>query len=224
MRRRHFILSLPCLAATRVWAQVTARRPKVGILSPGGPGTDATEDGRSLARFFTALNKLGYRDGHNLELVTRFAEGNPERLAGLAVELVQARPNVIYTWSAVGASAAARATNSIPVVVGLASERILTQLARNIARPAGNVTGFVVESRGQYEKCLELLQEILPSVRRVGVLLNPDNPTSQSFLDILEPIASRLGITLVRLESRGRKDIAEVLLGIRARGWMPFCS
>ncbi len=137
-----------------------------------------------------------------------------DRLPALAAELVRWRPDVIYTYTGGGADAVAEATKTIPIVVGVAGEPILLALAGNLSRPVGNVTGITLESVGQYEKCLELLKETAPRMVRVGVLVNPGNPAWQEYPAILKPAADRLGLVLVRAESRGSADIDRSLAAL----------
>ena len=119
-------------------------------------------------------SQVSRRTGVALEY--RFAEGVVERLPALAAELVRFRPDVIFTFTSVGADAAAGATSTIPIVVGPAGERTFDRLVGNFARPVGNVTGLTLDSLGQDQKCLQLLKELAPRSSRVVVLLNPDNP------------------------------------------------
>ena len=108
------------------------------------------------------------------------------------------RPDVIYTYTTVGANAAAAATKTIPIVVGPAGGITMARLAGNFARPVGNVTGLTLTSTGQDEKLLQLLKELAPRTMRVALLTNPDNPGYGRFLDDLRPAAKLLGITLNR--------------------------
>ena len=210
MRRWEFILSSLCLAVSDAWAQ-SPTKPKLAILSPGSPsGVDSASD-RGLAVFLKALRKLGYINGQDIELEFRYAEGHLDLLPALASELVNSRPNLIYTWTTPAAVAAAKATGEIPIVVGPAGERIMMELAGNLARPAGNVTGLTLTSSEQDEKCLELLKETAPLISRVGVLVNPANPSWQRYPDILSAAADKLGLALIRIESRGKVDINQTL-------------
>jgi putative ABC transport system substrate-binding protein len=164
--------------------------------------------------FLRAMQELGYAEGRNIRTEFRFAEDRLDRLPVLASELVAWRPNVIYTYTTGGARAAANATKSIPIVVGPAAEEVLLALAGNLAHPTGNVTGLTLQGFGQDEKCLQMLKELAPRASRIGVLLNPDNPMSTDYPEILNPAASRLGLVLVRVISRGPTDIDQTLARI----------
>jgi putative ABC transport system substrate-binding protein len=79
----------------------------------------------------------------------------------------------------------------------------------DFAHPAGNVTGMTLNNRQQHEKCLQLLKEAAPGIRRVGVLLNPLNPVWQTYPDVLAPAAHALGVSLVRIEARGEAELEQ---------------
>ncbi len=146
----------------------------------------------------------------------RFADDRLDRLPALAAELVAWRPDVIYTYTTGGARAAANATKTIPIVVGVAGEAVLLALAgNNLSRPVGNVTGITLESLGQQEKCLE---ETVPRASKVGVLLNPENPAWDEYPAILKPAADRLHLSLVRAVSRGATDIDRTLAQLDGKG------
>jgi putative ABC transport system substrate-binding protein len=128
MKRRNFLASLGTAPiATRATAQPA--RPLLVILSPTSPNNDAAM--RNVHRpFKEALFKLGYEPGRNIDIVERFAEGDENRLPALAAELVALRPQVLFTNTSYAAVVvAARATRSIPIVVGPAGEHVLRELA-----------------------------------------------------------------------------------------------
>jgi putative ABC transport system substrate-binding protein len=208
VKRRVFVLSCLCLAGIGLETRTrgATNLPRVAILSPDPAG------GRGGAfRFLEALRDLGYVNGRNIRLQSRFAENRLNLLPALAAELVEWRPDVIYTYNTAGAFAAARATSSIPIVAGPVIEQTMEQLAGNFAQPVANVTGFVSPATHEDEKCLQLLKEAAPGVSRVAVLLNPDNPAFRDYPATLSAAADQLGLVLVRVDSRGAVDIDRVL-------------
>jgi putative tryptophan/tyrosine transport system substrate-binding protein len=209
MRRRVFLVYGLCLAGIgpHARAQGAGDLPRVAILSPD----PATAGSDRLAAFLGTLRELGYVDGRNIRLDIRFAENHLDRLPALAAELVKAQPAVIYTYTTAGAFAAARATTSIPIVVGPAGEETMEQLAGNFAKPVANVTGFTLSAESQDEKCLQLLKEAAPDLSRIGVLLNPDNPFWHDTPIALNAATEQLGLVLIRVESRGAVDIDRTL-------------
>ena len=207
------IVSLAMTAC--VWAQQPVPLPKIGILSPGRLATAVCgSDAAGPVCFVEGLRALGYVDGRNVSLEYRFADGDYKRLPTLAAELVILRPDVIFTYTGVGADAAARATTTIPIVVGPAGEGTLTRLAVNFARPTGNVTGVTLNSSEQDQKCLQLLKEMAPRASRVVVLVNPDNSATRDYPGVLVPAATKLGVTLIRIDARGVSELPQAFAAI----------
>ena len=204
--RRDFITLLGGAAAWPLAARAQGDLPRVAILWP------ATTD--RLPIFLGRLRELGYVDGRNIRLDIRFAENRFDRLPALAAELVKARPAVIYTYSTPGAFAAAGATTSIPIVVAPTGTETMEQLAgKNFAKPVANVTGFTLDAGGEDEDrlCLQLLKEAAPGASRIAVVVNPDNPTWRDYPNVLNAAADRLGLVLIRVDSRGAVDIGPTL-------------
>jgi putative tryptophan/tyrosine transport system substrate-binding protein len=204
MRRREVVLGL-AISPLMVPAHAQERAPLMGILSP------ASQHGAEMSfvnqPFKRALADLGYTPGRNIEIIERFADGDERRLPTLAAELVSMQPRVLFTNTNAGAAAAAAATRTIPIVVGPAGEFVLYELAGgSLARPRTNVTGVVLTSPDIDAKCLSLLIEIAPAVRRIGILVNPRNPGQREYPAALIRVG-KLDATLVRLEAGGLADI-----------------
>jgi putative ABC transport system substrate-binding protein len=195
--------------------------PTVGILSPAGP-TAATSCGSgegNFGCFVDALRSLGYVPGRNINVVYRFADGAYERLPALAVELVSLRPDVIFTHTTPGAEAAAKATTTIPIVVGPAGEATMSRLAGdNLGRPRGNVTGFTLDNVDEYSKCLQLVKELDTRFSRVAVLVNPDNPAWRPYPAVLESVARQVSMTLIEVKVRNESDLSQAFAGIVTSG------
>lgn len=199
-------------------AQQAARLPKIGILAPGSAKDmvcDEASPASAAGCLLEGLSALGYVDGRNVVLKYRLADGDYRRLPSLAVELASLRPDVIYTHTSAGADAASKATTTIPIVVGPASEATLSRLVGNLARPEGNVTGVTLNINEQTGKCLQLLKELAPRTSRVALLLNPDNPGA--FSHVLGSAAEQLGITLIKIEVRDVGDLPQALVALTAK-------
>lgn len=212
---------LPAGLSAYGWTQAPVRVHKVGILSPGKQVDmfcNSNNQGMAAGCFADELKTLGYEEGRNVVFVYRFAEGTSDRLPALAAELVALRPDVIFTHTARGAEAAARATRTIPIVVGPAGEATLDQLAGNFARPSGNVTGVTLYSPELEQKCLQLLKEFAPRTSRVALVVNPDDPSWRNHPGVLAPGANLLGITLVRIDVRNASDLPKAFAAIIAAG------
>jgi putative ABC transport system substrate-binding protein len=208
VKRRVFLVCGLCLAGIgrEAMAQRSVGLPRLAILSP-----DSADSRDAAFLFLEALRDLGYEDGRNIRVQSRFAEKRLDWLPALAAELVEWRPDVIYTFNTAGAFAAAGSTSSIPIVAGPVGEQTMEQLASNFAQPVANVTGFVSPARHADEKLLQLLKEAAPNASRIAVLLNPDNPVWRNSPAALRAAADQLGLILTRVESRGAVDIDRVL-------------
>src|ERR1051325_873916 len=142
--------------------QATGKVPHIGYL-----------DFRSsdLKAFRQGLRDLGYVEGRNIAIEYRSAEGELDRLAELAVELVRLKVDVIVTNSGQGAIRAKKATNTIPIVMTGSADAVRQHIVASLARPGGNVTGLTSTTPDLAGKRLELLKQVFPGVSRVGVLV-----------------------------------------------------
>jgi putative ABC transport system substrate-binding protein len=188
MRRREFIT---LLGGATAWplaarAQQAERVRRVGVLCVRGP--------EPLGPFREALGDLGYVEGKNIQIEVRSAQGQDARLAELAAELVRSRVDVIVAVQTPAAHAAKNATRDIPIVV-MAGDPIATGLISNLARPDGNLTGLSATAAEAAAKSLELIAEIKPGARRVGVLGNADDQFMKPFFEQIQR-----GAPSVRLE------------------------
>jgi ABC-type uncharacterized transport system substrate-binding protein len=162
------VLLIEPLAAS---AQLPARVPRIGILSPA-PEAAASPGGTAVFDAFReALHQLGYVEGKSIALEFRLAGGKYERLQELAADLVRLPVDIIVTdgGDAV-ARAALDATRTIPIVMATVNEPVANGLVASIARPGGNITGFTLAYVELATKRLQLLKEMIPTVTRVGVL------------------------------------------------------
>ena len=217
MKRRTLIVGLGSLAALQsmpLTAQQTERRPIVAFLSPGPP--DYTDQPESVV--IRRLSELGDVNGKNIDIQFGFADRDYQRLPKLAADLVALNPAVIYTWTTPGSRAAVGATSTIPIVTGPVSAITMRALVADFAHPGGNVTGGHVSGKEEYGKCLQLLKEAVPSVSRVGVLTNPQNPVFNGYPEALADAARPLGIELVAGRSTGRADIDQAFADMASKG------
>jgi putative tryptophan/tyrosine transport system substrate-binding protein len=189
VRRREFITLIGGTAACpfAVHAQQGERMRRMGLL--------LVADAEPLGPFREALGRLGYFEGKNIEIEVRSAQGQDTRLPELAAELVRSRVDVIVAVQTPSAHAAKNATRDIPIVV-MAGDPIATGLISNLARPEGNLTGMSATAAEAATKSLELIREIIPGARRVGVLGNADDPFMIPFFEQIER-----GAPGVRLEA-----------------------
>jgi putative ABC transport system substrate-binding protein len=172
----------------------------LGSTSPSGYASQMTA-------FRGGLRDLGYVEGQNLVIEFRWAQGKYDRLPELAAELVRLKPDVLVTHGVPGTLAAKRATDTIPIVIGVVGEAIAIGAVEGLARPGGNVTGssfFVPELNA---KRLEVLKEAFPRLSRVGVLLKRDNAVNGHVLRAMEHTAQALKIQLQSFEARDPADL-----------------
>jgi putative ABC transport system substrate-binding protein len=185
---------LPLLAP----AQPRTKVARIGILWGGDtpfamPYIDA---GRR------ALGELGYVEGRDVVAEIRLGERKPGAVDALATDLVDRKVDVIIAAGDTAIFAARRATNTIPIVMIAAGDPVKAGLAASFARPGGNVTGMTFLTRELAGKRLEMLKEAVPSMSRVAVLWNPDNPGGSSDLQATRAAAENLKVTVQSFEAR----------------------
>jgi len=161
------------------------------------------------------LHDLGWIEGRTVAIEYRWAEGRSERFAAIAAEFVQRKVDVIVTSGGAGL-AAKQATSVIPIVFALANDPVGDGLVASLARPGGNVTGLSAQAPDLAGKRLELLREVLPSLRRLAIMANMGYPASVREIAEVEATARTLGIESARLEIRRAEDIAPVLEAIKS--------
>ena len=185
--------------------QPAATMPRIGFLGVANPTAWAPR----VDAFRAGLRDLGYVEGKNIVIEFRFAEGQYDRLLGLAAELVRLKVDVIVTHSAPGALAAkqATATNPIPVVMTNIGDPVGLGIVASLARPGGNITGDTFFVSELAAKRLEVLKDAIPRVRRVAILLNPDNPAMGQYVQAMEIAAKELNVTLLMFHARGPADL-----------------
>jgi putative tryptophan/tyrosine transport system substrate-binding protein len=207
MKRREFITLLGCTAI--VWpvaarAQQAERMKRIGVLM--GIANDAEGQAR-LASFLRGLQELGWTDGRNVQIETRWAAGKADAARTYAAELVELAPDVTLTATTVAFAAMQRATQSVPIVFVQVVEPVKSGLVSSLAHPNGNATGFTSFEYAIAGKWLATIKEIVPSVVRVAVVHSPDDPSSAGYLREGEALARVLGVELVPV---GAHNIAEV--------------
>jgi putative ABC transport system substrate-binding protein len=213
LKRREFMTLVGGVAAwpltTR--AQQSARMRRVGILM-AYPENDA--EGRArVATFLDGLREAGLTDGRNIKLDYRWGGNDVERLRALASDLVALAPDVLLAGSSPPVVALRRATTTIPIVFVLVSDPVGQGFVESLARPGANVTGFTNFEFSMIGKWVELLKEIAPATKRIGVIFNPETaPYTQRyqhpFDDAARAFATETVIAPVRNEGEIDSAIA----------------
>jgi putative tryptophan/tyrosine transport system substrate-binding protein len=166
-------------------------------------------DAGVFGAFRAGLRELGYVEGNNLIIEWRFADGKPERLAGLAAELVQLNVDVILTAASQPTAAAQKATKTLPIVIGSAGDPVASGFVQSLARPGGNITGVSENAVDIVTKLLEMLVRIRPRLALVAVLTNPDNPALAARLKVIQDAAQSIGVATLSVEARNAKEIGD---------------
>jgi putative ABC transport system substrate-binding protein len=193
-------------------AQPVGRTVTIGYLGNSSPALEAN----LVAAFREGLRQLGYVEGRNLIIKFAWAEGQQERHAALAGELVRLTPDVIVTAGTPGTLAAKQATPSIPIVTAIAGDAVATGLVASLAKPGGNVTGLSTLAPELDGKRFELLKEAVPKLSRVAVLRNPANPFTTIAWKAMQPAAESLGVKLQAVEASSPNDLDRALAQIKA--------
>ncbi|MGH8678752.1 MAG: ABC transporter substrate-binding protein, partial [Burkholderiales bacterium] len=160
----------------------------------------SNDRGRATSWAFSAfrdgMHDLGYVEGRNLTIDARWGEGSNERLAQLAVELVKSNPQLMVTQGGPATYPVVRAGATMPIVFGFSGDPVEGKLVESFARPGGNLTGVSFLQLELVGKRMELLKEIMPSLKRVAILANPQHPGEQSELHASQAAAKELGLAL----------------------------
>jgi putative tryptophan/tyrosine transport system substrate-binding protein len=180
-------------------AQQPAKVYRVGYLWP-----TRQEQGQSRVEMFKqAMREKGYVEGKNLVIEYRWADGNADRLPGLAADLVRLNVDVIVTGVNPGVVAAKQATSTIPIVMISGNDPVGSGLVVSLSRPGGNVTGLSMDTGEEnFGKRLELMKESSANLSRVAVLFNNTNAAHQLYLKNLQAPAQALKLTLLPVEYR----------------------
>ena len=232
MRRRKFITLLSGAVATwplAAHSQQATKIPQIGVLSLGrGDKSDASL--KTLDAFVLALRELGYTEGQNIAFDRRFADGDVNKLSGLAQELVEHRVDAIVAFATPAARAAKRATLAIPIIAIAMADPVEDELASSMARPGGNVTGTTFLGPELVSKRLQLLKEIVPGLSRVVVLWHPrayGERTMAGMLREIESAAQSLGTKLQLVPAANPADLSGAFAAMtteRADGLIAFPS
>jgi putative ABC transport system substrate-binding protein len=198
MKRRDFI-KLACVTGV-AWplaalAQKVEQLRRLGLLIPFPQNDPAAR--RFFDAFERGLQTLGWFEGKSIAYDVRYSEGTPERLPGLAADLVQAKVDVLVVHGAQSVEAARGATRTIPIVVTNVGDMLGGGYVASLARPGGNITGITLVATEQSTKRLQLLKELPVNITRVAALSNINVTGHQAQMKELRPAAPKLGIELL---------------------------
>jgi putative ABC transport system substrate-binding protein len=219
MKRRAFITllgggaaALPLMAR----AQRVQRQRQIGVLL-GLAESDAEGQAR-LGAFQQALQKLGWTDGENVQLVVRFTDGNPDRARTLAAELVALAPDLILTSGASTVGTMLQATRTVSIVFAGVADPVGAGFVDSLARPGGNATGFTSYEYSISGKWLDLLKEIAPEVKRVAVLRDPTVSAGTGLFGAIQTAAPSFGVELSPINVHDAAEIERAVTAFARSG------
>ena len=161
----------------------------------------------NAAEFLQGLGERGFVEGKNVALEYRWAEGQYDRLPAMAAELVARKVDLIAAFGPPPARAAKNATSTIPIVFEVGNDAVEAGLVESLARPGGNATGLSILFTQLTPKRLELLCELIPGARTIGLLVNPKSPTAAPSIKGAEEAAAAKGVKLLTLNASTENEI-----------------
>jgi putative tryptophan/tyrosine transport system substrate-binding protein len=216
MRRRDFIKGIAGLVAAEaaVARAQPAAMPVIGYLG----STSAAQSTDRLQAFREGLKDVGLIEGTNAAIEFRWADSHFDRLPAMAAELARDRVAVIIVTSTPATFAAKAATDTIPIVFGIAGDPVELGLVASLNRPNGNLTGTTLWNSELVAKRLELLHELDTATRNIGLLVNPTNPTvAQSDTRAAQEATDKLGLNLQVLNASNENEIDAAIANLSQR-------
>ena len=214
MRRREVMTLLGGAAAAwplAAGAQQRERVRRIGVLM--NLAADDPESQGRMNAFVQGLQQAGWGAGLNVHIDTRWAAADPERFRKYAAELVALAPDAILASTSLSVAAVQQASRTVPIVFANVTDPVGQGFVESLARPGGNATGFSVYEYGMAPKWLELLKEIVPGLRHVGVLRDAALMATGGLLGAIQGVASSFALEVVPL---GVRDAGEIERGITA--------
>lgn len=217
MRRRAFII---LLGGAFVWPVITRAQQseavrRVGVLM--NRGADDPQGQARLAAFQQRLQQLGWTDGGNVRIDTRWGADDVERERRYAAELIALAPDIVLASGTLSVTALQHVGNSVPIVFVGVTDPVGAGFVDSLARPGGNITGFMIYEYNLSGKWLELLKQIAPNVVRVAVIRNPENPVGIAVFSALRAAAQPVRVEVSPVDSRLKADEIERAIAAFAR-------
>jgi ABC-type uncharacterized transport system substrate-binding protein len=211
MRRREFIT---LVGGAAVWplvarAQQPERMRRVGVLM--ALASDDPEGQARLVAFVQGLQELGWTDGRNVRIDTRWAAGDADRFRRYAAELIALAPDVILASGGTGVGTLLQATRTVPIVFTQTNDPVGASYVDSLARPGGNATGFANMEYGMSGKWLELLKEIAPRMARAAVLRDATIPQGIGQFGAIQAVAPSLGVEVRPIDVRDAPEIERAI-------------
>ena len=219
MKRREFITLLG--GAVAMWpfaarAQQPERVRRIGVLL--GLSANDPEGEARIGAFSQALHQLGWTDGVNIQILRRFTDGDADRARAYAAELVTLAPDLVLTSGASTTGVILPVTRTVPVVFVGAADPVGAGFVDSLARPGGNVTGFISYEYSMSGKWLELLKEIAPGMKRVAVLRDPAVSAGTGQFGAIQTAAPSFGVELSPINVRDAAEIERAITAFERPG------
>jgi putative ABC transport system substrate-binding protein len=213
IQRRDFITLLGAAAAwpLAARAQQAGKFWRIGLLETISPVLNSV----NFDTLRRGLRNLGYIEGQNLIIEYRSADGKVDRFPELASDLVRSKVDVIVTRGTPAVVAAKTATTTIPIVMAASGEPLASGVIAGLARPGGNVTGLSAFTNELIPKRIELLNETISGLARIGFLQNTENPVASSQWEELKTAALSLGIKPFLIDVRKSEDVTHAFEAAR---------
>jgi putative ABC transport system substrate-binding protein len=213
MRRREFITLLGGAAAA--WplaarAQQGERMRRIGALTP--LAADDPQSQSRMTAFVRGLQQLGWTDGRNVRIDTRWSAADADRIRRNAAELVALAPDVILATGASTLAPLLRETRAVPIVFVVVTDPVGAGFVDSLARPGGNVTGFINFEYGISAKWLELLKQIAPSVTRAAVIRDPAITAGIGQFAAIQSVAPSFGVELNPINVRDAGEVERAIV------------
>ena len=196
-----------------VWAQ-QPKKPVIGLLG----STSADAYASRIASIRQGLSETGFVEGKNVTIEYRWAEGHYDRLPTMAAELVRRRVDVILAITTPAAVAAKGATTTVPIVFEVGADPVTLGLVASLNQPGGNLTGVSLLNVELGAKRLELLHEVAPTTKIVGLLVNPTSPNAAALSKDVQAAADKLAIQLPVQHASAEGDFEPVFASLRELG------
>ncbi len=193
-------------------AQQPERMRRIGVLMP--LAADDPESRARIAAFQQALGEFGWTEGHNVRFDYRWGAGDADRIRNFAMELVALAPDAILVQGSAPMTALLQATRTVPIVFATIADPVGAGYVESLARPGGNVTGFLLFEYGIAGKWLELLKQMAPAMTRAAVVRDPTIPGGIGQWAVIQAMAPSLGIDLSLINIRDADEIARDLKGL----------
>jgi putative ABC transport system substrate-binding protein len=213
MKRRDFIAGLGSAVAWPVVARAQGERVRrIGVLMPG----DENDPPRKsfVSAFSQRLADFGWTDGRNLRMDLRWYGGDINRIRALAHELVGLQPDIILAQTTPATVALQRETRTIPIVFANVNDPVASGIVSRLDRPSGNITGFALYEASMGGKWLELLSEIMPGLKRVAIMFNPDTVPASTFMPSLEMAARSLKVVSITASIHSDVEIETAIVAL----------